>query len=112
MTDFSIEESKPVSCFMPKPEVQHPELRRALRAVNYLNSWVRSDSYRHAVLSRQSRHAVYHLKRYAIEAAQNAGMATHRRVGMVATCRDCGGSGRYYDSYGYEHDHCRRSTLR
>lgn len=80
------------------------ELKAAVEAVDALNSWVRSASFSHSL--RNPRHAIYWLKRCAIEAAHNAGLARHKRVGVIATCRDCGGAGRYVDSYGDEKSHC------
>lgn len=111
VTDFALGEPVPTVDWMEAPTVENPELRRALRAVNYLNSYVRSEACRRHLLSKPER-AIYHLKRYALEAAQKAGMVSHRRVGVVATCRDCGGTGRYMDSVGQEFDHCHRCQNR
>lgn len=77
----------------------------AVPALDRLNSWVRSESFRES-LGGGPREAIYWLKNEAIRALHGYGLTTHRAVYATAKCRDCGGSGRYVDSMGYRHDHC------
>ena len=83
-------------------------LEALLANVDRLNSWVRSDSF---ALGSAGRYVIYHFKNQAIAEAKNAGLVDAvRAVYSVVTCRDCGGSKRYTDSWGYTHDHCRRCS--
>ena len=82
------------------------ELIQILHKVDHLNSWVRSDSFRHSGGGRLD-FVIYHLKSEAIKAAMAAGIASHRLIGTDVRCRDCCGSGRYVNSWGEEFSHCR-----
>lgn len=81
----------------------------AYDALDRLNGYVRSEAHRDAYLS-SPRRAIYEMKRQAIIVATAADLAMHKKVQIAVTCRDCGGSGRYVDSYGYEFAHCRACT--
>lgn len=76
-----------------------------LPRVDALNSYVRSDSARRGSGNYLST-VIYHYKREALKAATQYRVASHRRVVATSKCIDCGGKGRYTDSYGYTHDHC------
>lgn len=83
-----------------------PTLTEGIAAVDRLNSWVRSESFRNGVSN--PRDAIYDLKRQAIRAAHADGRCTHRMVRVDATCRDCGGDGRYKPWWAdHALDHCR-----
>jgi hypothetical protein len=85
------------------------ELRAAITAVDALNSWVRSASFRYAMQMRSPRRAIYFLKRCALAAAHEAGLAKHHRVGVIAQCRDCSGTGQFYHfNSDTTFDHCYR----
>jgi hypothetical protein len=74
--------------------------------IDRLNSWVRSDGgrrYSHRALV----NVIYHFKNEAIKGAIARGLASHRLVGTIITCRDCGGTKRYTDHNGYTHAGCR-----
>ena len=75
-----------------------------IAAVDLLNSYVRAPDAR---LGTHLREAIYRYKNAAIATAVNADQAECRRIVTTVKCRDCGGSGRYVDSWGHEHDHCR-----
>lgn len=79
----------------------------AFEALDRLNSFVRSDAYRREFYMASPRRAVYEMKRQAILVAHVAGLAEHRRIVITAKCRDCGGSGKYVDSYGERFPWCR-----
>lgn len=83
------------------PAVQ--EFLKVADAVSKLNAWVKS-ARRGSDWS--SKYVVYWLKGLAIQQAQRLGLASHRRIAANVQCRDCGGSGKYEDRYGYTHDHC------
>ncbi len=79
-----------------------------LRSLDALNSWVRSSSGRHATASPQRR--IYEAKRMALSDATRILGAKHYALTVPAKCRDCGGSGKYVDSYGAKFDHCWRCS--
>ena len=83
----------------------------ALHAMARLNSWLRSKSGRRPVYGRPLG-AVYYLKREAIIWADANLACKHGSIIVGVECRDCGGSGRYCDSYGCQHDHCWRCGSR
>lgn len=74
------------------------ELEQAIKSVDDLNSWVRSESYRgnSGILSSSPRKAIYYLKRCAILEAHKAGLAAHRYVYTILDCNRCDGKGNYY----------------
>lgn len=75
------------------------KLARAIAAVDALNSWVRSPSYRDGYfVSSGPKRAIYHMKRQALRAAHAVKWCTHRRVGVIALCR-CKGTGKYTPWY-------------
>lgn len=90
-----------------------PELTQAQRearhkliatAIDKLNSWVRSNSGRSS-----PRWAIYDWKRHFIEESLRAGLVQDMRaIRLSLTCRDCGGSKRYTDSYGQTFPWCRK----
>lgn len=84
-----------------------PELTEAILAVDALNPWVRSESYRRQHVS-SPKHAVYWLKRCALKAASDAGCAYSRVVATIAECHRCNGSGRYVNWDGHDCGPCRR----
>jgi hypothetical protein len=73
-------------------------------AIDRLNSWARSASYRRG--HGGGREAVYTLKREALLEAHRRGELAWRWVEARVKCRDCGGAGLYIDQYGCKHDHC------
>lgn len=76
-------------------------------AIDRLNSWVRSDSARRWMSS--PRNAVYDWKRHFIEESLNAGRVENpHAIRLSLTCRDCGGSKQYTDSYGHKFPWCRK----
>lgn len=77
-------------------------------ALDSLNSWVRSRSARGWWNSPYR--AIYDWKLEAIKAALKDGEATSSWIYLTLHCRDCGGSGRYTDSYGQKFPHCRRCS--
>lgn len=77
-----------------------------LTAIDRLNSWVRSESYRHGLWHSTLTRRIYEMKSAAIERAHRELVCTHRLIETLATCRDCGGDGRYVDTGGQEFDHC------
>lgn len=81
-------------------------LREILPHVTAMNSFLRSPAAARRGHASSLDHVVYHYKREALIQASRLGIAKHRRANVLATCRDCGGSGRYADWSGYEHDHC------
>lgn len=81
-----------------------------LPRVDALNSYLRSQARRRGWSSSSLDRVVYHYKREALKAATNWRVATHRLIAAVTICRDCGGSGKYVDSYGKEWPHCRRCS--
>jgi hypothetical protein len=88
------------------------EFDKIIAAMDRLNSWVRSESYRVYAFG-GPRRAIYHYKsamiRYGID---SIGGASVRRIVSSVKCRDCGGTGRYTSQYGREFPTCRacRST--
>ncbi|HEX7313269.1 MAG TPA: hypothetical protein VF297_05085 [Pyrinomonadaceae bacterium] len=79
----------------------------SVRALDGLNSWVRSKDYRHNYsASNGPMHAIYFYKELAIARAHALLSMSMRRVKSTVKCRGCGGTGRYVDSCGYEHNHC------
>lgn len=79
-----------------------------LPRVAAMNSFVRSAAARHGLGGSALANVVYHYKREALIQATGYGLATHRRATVPTKCRDCEGTGKYYDSFGYRHDHCWR----
>lgn len=78
-----------------------------LPRLDAMNSFVRSEVHRRRWSCRTSMpKVVYHYKREALREFTQLQLASHRLVFVRVTCRDCGGSRRYTDSYGYTHDHC------
>lgn len=75
-----------------------------VEALDKLNSWVRSKSYRHGAYS-GARRMVYFMKKEVLWHGFDLKME-HRGIVVAVRCRDCGGSGRYVDSYGCRYDHC------
>lgn len=80
-----------------------------LASLDALNSWVRSDSHRRYAMN-SPKYAIYEWKRFIIREAVAAGTAELKAIYLSLTCRDCGGCGRYTDSYGYEWPHCRKCS--
>jgi hypothetical protein len=78
-----------------------------LRSIDALNSWVRSDSHRRFAMH-SPKYAIYEWKRLIIREAIAADAAELKAIYLSVTCRDCGGSGRYTDSYGERFPHCRK----
>ena len=76
-------------------------------ALDRLNSWVRSKGYwewsHHG-----PKYVIYDWKNELIKAAIKNGIATTSAIRLLLTCRDCDGSKRYTDSYGYKFPHCRK----
>lgn len=84
-----------------------PEYNREVyAAIDKLNSWVRSESARGWWSS--PRHAIYDWKNHLIETAIRNCLSVNHAIYLTLTCRDCGGTGRYEDSYGTKFDHCRK----
>lgn len=83
-----------------------PQAMELFQALDRLNSWVRSDSYRRGAFG-LAHHVIYFLKGQAISWAASKNWASHRRVGLDLTCRDCGGCGHYTDRNDYTWPHCR-----
>lgn len=82
-------------------------LANALHAIDRLNSWVRSDSFRRQSYEGGSlRRVIYHMKRQAILRAHAELACEHGPFMLRLQCRDCGGSGRYLDCNGYRQEHC------
>lgn len=77
-----------------------------LPRVSAMNSFLRSEACRRHYWRSSIGHVVYHYKREAILQAHRLGMATHRRADVTVKCRDCGGTGKYSDTWGQTHDHC------
>ena len=82
------------------------EIPESIWAMDRLNSWLRSPSARRGLYGSPYR-AIYFLKREAIQWADANLACFHSAVKVKAKCRDCSGTGRYVDSYGYEWPHCR-----
>lgn len=72
----------------------------AIEALDRLNSWVRSKSFRSG-----ARRMIYHMKSDVLWCS-NLPME-HRGIIVAVKCRDCGGTGRYRDWGGNLLDHCR-----
>lgn len=87
------------------------EIPEPIWAMDRLNSWLRSPSAHRGGYSTPYR-AIYFLKREAIEWADANLECLHSAVKVKAKCRDCGGTGKYTDSYGYEWPHCRACSNR
>ncbi len=79
------------------------KLHAAIRAIALLNSWVRSPSYRDST----AKNFVYNLKNQAVKRVHDDGLSETRTIKVKTTCRQCGGSGEYVDSYGIKWPHCR-----
>jgi hypothetical protein len=79
-----------------------------LEAIDHLNSWVRSDSARGWHSS--PRYAIYDWKHAAIQRAIKDGTARCDAIYLTLNCRDCGGTGKYIDSYGEKFPRCRRCS--
>jgi hypothetical protein len=72
-------------------------LADAIAAVDALNSWVHSESFRNGANTFHSpKKAIYWLKREAISALRTLNLCTHRHVAVVSTCRRCDGQGNFY----------------
>lgn len=81
-------------------------LLTVIGAVDRLNSWVRSPSYRHGCYGGAIRF-VYDVKVECIRRGYQEGLIDSiRLIEVPLKCRDCGGTGRYdADGHG-ERDHC------
>lgn len=79
-----------------------------LESIDHLNSWVRSTSASGWYSS--PRRAIYDWKSNALKNAIATGEAESHPIYLSLTCRDCGGSKRYTDSYGIKFPHCRRCS--
>lgn len=82
------------------------DLDAGLVALDTLNSWARSDSYRRMYYY-GPRNAVYWMKNSALRLAFRLGMAEWRPIRVEVECRQCHGTGDYDDSMGYHWHHCR-----
>lgn len=69
-----------------------------------LNRYCRTDAARHHGYT--CVRSIYAYKREALRLLHDRGELSLRKVALSATCRDCGGDGRYVDQYGHCHDHC------
>lgn len=88
------------------PAIDKDLLWAAVCAMSRVNSWVRSPSFREQ--SGNLRRAIYADKDSLLRFAEEAELAAEERnVYVDATCRKCGGSGKYVDRAGYRWDHCR-----
>lgn len=76
-----------------------------LRALDLLNSYVRSKACRDDWTWTLGK-AVYVYKTEFLRLYAAAWEAACYVIRSQVICRDCGGSGRYVDWYGYKHDHC------
>jgi hypothetical protein len=88
-----------------KDSIAEPD-QSIVDAIVELNSYVRSASFRENLNTYRISRSIYAYKEAMLVwfiARQRAGV---RYVVSVATCRDCGGSGSYIDSWGQPHDHC------
>jgi len=87
------------------------EIPEFIHAMSRLNSWLRSPDAKG--LHHTPARAIYFLKREAIEWADQNLHCLHSTVivGGVS-CRACGGTGKYTDSYGTEFPHCRACSSR
>jgi|SRR5579872_2930358 len=85
----------------PSPMPEH------ILAIDRLNSWVRSESYRKGHWHSSPFYAIYWLKGQAIEWADNNLTCQHEHIRAMVVCRGCSGTGKYYDSNGYTWPHCR-----
>lgn len=79
-----------------------------IKAVDRLNSWVRSESYRRAGHASSPKRAVYWLKHCALEAAHATNLASHKLIAVPVKCRDCGGTGQYTSMAGDKYPHCHK----
>jgi hypothetical protein len=70
----------------------------ALAALTLLNTYAKT--------SNAPRRAIYALKKEALREAHRLSRARVRRIYVDVTCRDCAGTGKYYDWNGYQKDHC------
>lgn len=85
---------------------EHDQLRSVINALDHLNSFVRSNAHRDYALY-SPRNYIYLAKAWAIKAINELKLPqpfTH--VQVTVKCRDCDGTGRYVDDYGYKHDRC------
>lgn len=69
-------------------------LENGFLAVDQLNSWVRSESFRDQHLTSMLKH-IYALKRKALETVRANRRCTHQRMHYIAKCRTCDGTGTY-----------------
>ncbi len=84
------------------------EILPILQAVDRLNGWVRSESFRRAWSGKALRRHIYQAKAEAIRLSYfSATTTSHRPFATLATCRDCSGSGKYTDFHGRTWPHCR-----
>lgn len=82
------------------------DFSKVIAAMSRLNSWVRSESFRHGISG--PRAAIYAYKSEIIRHAVDGGCRVEvRRIVSAVKCRDCGGSGRYVDQYERVHPSCR-----
>ncbi len=79
-----------------------------VEAVDLLNSWIRSDSHWGSFSS--PRYAIYNWKHMLVKKALAEVPDCYRTVHVCLKCRDCGGTGKYIDSYGHNHLHCRKCS--
>lgn len=81
------------------------EMPEHIKAIEVLNSYVRSDSARQPSYSTPTK-AIYWLKSEAIRWADQHLTCQHETVRIMVTCRGCSGAGKYVDSYGHTWPHC------
>lgn len=95
--------SLPLSCNERKSV---NDIREKLESLDALNSWVRSKSFYGPLNTPRKR--IYEAKRMALNDATRLLGAKHYRIEVPTKCRDCGGTGKYEDSWGRKFDHCYR----
>lgn len=85
---------------------EQDQLKLAIDALDHLNSFVRSNAHRDYALSSPRRY-IYLAKSWAVKAIYELKLPqSFTHVQVTLQCRDCAGTGRYVDDYGYKHDHC------
>lgn len=85
------------------------ELEHIILRVSAMNSYLRSEAHRRGH-SGYLPHVAYFYKVECIKRCRSEGLAEHKRADVWTKCRDCGGDGKYVDSYGWTHDHCWRCS--
>lgn len=80
--------------------------KHILQSLDLLNSYVRSEACRKNWDSWTLRKAVYVYKNEFLRVYAAQWNSKCFVIRSKVQCRDCGGTGRYIDSYGYKHDHC------